>query len=219
MLNKPTHGSQPIKNEQSGCKPTQLERMNKSIQQFKDYFDDQFPCDTDDSCGDNMNDLDRTRWSQYESLIALSRILTAAKVSTVDELVDMFKCVREQTKPSVCVLDFLFKKGINSDTTIGIEGDYPITEILEEYANLQPKSHRPLSPEDIKRAAQEFRKEHLFSSAFIADVHSFIAGANFAKQPHSNEVDEPIYCNCETPTLGTNLTRCGTCGEWFKRIV
>lgn len=48
-------------------------------------------------------------------------------------------------------------------------------------------NHHPLSPEDIERAAKEFRKEHLFSSAFIADVHSFIAGANFAKQPHSNE--------------------------------
>ena len=91
MNNKSDYGSQPIKNEQSGSKPTQLERMNKSIQQFKDYFDEQYPCDDDDSCGDNMNDLDRTRWSQYESLIALSRILTAAKVSTVDEVVQMLE--------------------------------------------------------------------------------------------------------------------------------
>ena len=139
-MNKPTYGSQPIKNEQSGYHYTEPNRDSVDLQ----------------------------------------RILTAAKVSTVDELVDMFKCVREQTKPSVCVLDFLFKKGINSDTTIGIEGDYPITEILEEYANLQPKSHRPLSPEDIKRAAQAF--------SFLRDERDgFIAGANFAKQPHSNE--------------------------------
>mgnify|MGYP003403124434 CR=1 FL=1 len=172
MLNKPTYGSQPIKNEQSGSKPTQLERMNKSIQQFKDYFDEQYPCDDDDSCGDNMNDLDRTRWSQYESLIALSRILTAAKVSTVDEVVQMLE-------------------------------------------------RQPLSPEDIERAAETVigKKFDDMSDDYRAWYHAFIQGANFAKQPHSNEVDEPIYCNCETPTLGTNLTRCGTCGEWFKRIV
>lgn len=30
--------------------------------------------------------------------------------------------------------EFLYKKGICSDTTIGIEGDYPLTELLNEFA-------------------------------------------------------------------------------------
>ena len=29
---------------------------------------------------------------------------------------------------------------------------------------------------------------------------------------------EDEYCQCESPTLGTNLTRCGTCYCWFKPI-
>ncbi len=140
MNNKSDYGSQPIKNEQSGSKPTQLERMNKSIQQFKDYFDEQYPCDDDDSCGDVLPKLDQLKWDKYQLLISLSHILTAAKLSTVDEVVQM----------------------------------------LERH---------PLSPEDIKRAASKYAFEN---NTHRSNSKAFIAGANFAKQPHSNESNYPI---------------------------
>jgi len=33
-----------------------------------------------------------------------------------------------------------------------------------------------------------------------------------------NQHEDEEYCDCEHPTLGTNLTRCGTCSKWFKRV-
>ena len=26
------------------------------------------------------------------------------------------------------------------------------------------------------------------------------------------------YCECENPTLGKSVSRCGTCDEWFKPL-
>jgi hypothetical protein len=31
-------------------------------------------------------------------------------------------------------------------------------------------------------------------------------------------VSEAEYCDCEHPTLGKSLSRCGTCDRWFKPI-
>ena len=48
-------------------------------------------------------------------------------------------------------------------------------------------NHHPLSPEDIERAAKDYVIDNVFDSSHIADAKSFIAGANFAKQPIANE--------------------------------
>ncbi len=47
-------------------------------------------------------------------------------------------------------------------------------------------NHHPLSPEDIERAAKDYVIDNVFDSSHIADAKSFIAGANFAKQPIAN---------------------------------
>ena len=47
--------------------------------------------------------------------------------------------------------DFLMKYGIPSDTTIGIEGDHKLTDLLEEY-----RSQSELPSEDVKRIANNF---------------------------------------------------------------
>jgi hypothetical protein len=51
--------------------------------------------------------------------------------------------------------DFLMKYGIPSDTTIGIEGDHKLTDLLEEYRS---QSELP-SDEEIEK---EFRTDHEF---------------------------------------------------------
>jgi hypothetical protein len=52
--------------------------------------------------------------------------------------------------------DFLMKYGIPSDTTIGIEGDHKLTDLLEEYRS--QASDLP-SDEEIEK---EFRTDHEF---------------------------------------------------------
>ena len=32
------------------------------------------------------------------------------------------------------------------------------------------------------------------------------------------ESDSEQYCECEKPTLGKSISRCGTCDEWFKPL-
>ncbi len=90
-----------------------------------------------------------------------------------------------------------------------------ILKAMREYADQHNFNHHPLSPEDIERAASKYAFEN---NTHRSNSKAFIAGANFAKQPQSKEVDETIYCNCETPTLGKFITRCGTCDNWFKPL-
>ena len=67
-MNKPTYGSQPIKNEQSGYQPT-IDTMNPTPPQ---------------------GNLDAIVFQEELLESQIQRILTAAKVSTVDEVVQMF---------------------------------------------------------------------------------------------------------------------------------
>ena len=83
------------------------------------------------------------------------------------------KIIKELEEAKYCKHDF-YQNGIDQAISI-------IKKHESEF------NHHPLSPEDIERAAKGFRKEHLFSTSFTADVRSFTEGANFAKQPHSNE--------------------------------
>ena len=48
--------------------------------------------------------------------------------------------------------DFLRKKGICSDTTIGIEGDYLLTDLLEEYLDVNTNDIERLEAELYKFA-------------------------------------------------------------------
>ena len=33
-----------------------------------------------------------------------------------------------------------------------------------------------------------------------------------------NKPIDDEYCSCEYPTLGSSISRCGTCQKWFKRV-
>ena len=53
---------------------------------------------------------------------------------------------------------------------------------------------------DIKAYAKIYHKEQLN----LTDVVS--------------EQQSEQYCECEKPTLGKSVSRCGTCDEWFKPL-
>ena len=86
--------------------------------------------------------------------------------------------------------DFLYTKGIPSDTTIGIEGDILLTDLLEEYA-----SHpSPMSAEQVEELAEKYASEYYDKEServsAIAECiewenrkHNFIAGYNAATTP------------------------------------
>ena len=196
MNNKSDYGSQPIKNEQSGSAQTWSLIASKVINSINVPNVDKDPEGSIKGMKtlNDINDLIKiiiNLESNYH------RILTAAKVSTVDEVISKI----ERYDPlELQVVELL-----------GVSKCKNVLEVV------QMLDRHPLSPEDIERAAKERYGDDMY--LFAQQREGFIEALNFAKQPHSNEVDEPIYCNCETPTLGTNLTRCGTCGEWFKRIV
>jgi len=47
----------------------------------------------------------------------------------------------------------------------------------------------------------------------------------FAKEYHKKQLtltdvvqQSEQYCECEKPTLGKSISRCGTCDEWFKPL-
>ena len=40
---------------------------------------------------------------------------------------------------------------------------------------------------------------------------------------HTNAIEPVVsqseqYCECENPTLGKSISRCGTCDDWFKPL-
>ena len=83
----------------------------------------------------------------------------------------------------------------------------------------------PLTDEEIEAVAENVigKKFSEMSDDYRSWYHAFIQGykhamtANRSEWVRCEDVDEK-YCECESPTLGTNLTRCGTCGEWFKPL-
>ncbi len=64
-----------------------------------------------------------------------------------------------------------------------------ILKAMREYADQHNFNHHPLSPEDIERAASKYAFEN---NTHRSNSKAFITGANFAKQPHSNESNYPI---------------------------
>ena len=184
MLNKSDYGSQPIKNEQSGSAQTWSLIASKVINSINVPNVDKDPEGSIKGMKtlNDINDL-------IKIIINLEsnshRILTAAKVSTVDEVVQM--------------LERKDLEGIAVEHHIGGDAD---TFVKDHRGNLQGKERFELL---------SMLKDFAITSCIKYHQH-------FAKQPHSNEVDEPIYCNCETPTLGKSITRCGTCDNWFKPL-
>ena len=79
-------------------KGNELQKINNSIQQFKEYFDKKYPCDTIDSCGDVLPQLDQLKWDKYQLLILLHRILSATACTTVDEVIGLL-ISHKPTKP------------------------------------------------------------------------------------------------------------------------
>ena len=130
-MNNTEHGSQPIKNEQSGSAQTWSLIASKVINSINVPNVDKDP----NGAIEAMESLHRM--NELISVInnielSIARILTAAKVSTVDEVVQML-------------------------------------------------DRQPLSDEDIERAASKYAFEN---NTHRSNSKAFIAGANFAKQPH-----------------------------------
>ena len=55
--------------------------------------------------------------------------------------------------------EFLMKYGICSDTTMGIEGDKKLTELLEEYANLALRVHDVVGRSEQLIAFSKWKEE------------------------------------------------------------
>ena len=68
--------------------------------------------------------------------------------------------------------EFLMKYGICSDTTMGIEGDKKLTELLEEYANLALRVH-----DVVGRSYQIDFGNHLRCKLKITDGKIEVEGA------------------------------------------
>lgn len=73
---------------------------------------------------------------------------------------------------------------------IAMVNDEGITEIfIRQDVVISQYQQHPLSDEDIERAANKYAFEN---NTHRSNSKAFIAGANFAKQPHSNESNYPI---------------------------
>ena len=128
-----------------------------------------------------------------------------------DDIAQNNKQDQEKYVSLVDLQEFIFNTCNVDDNTIFIDF-HNYLQFLDRQRSL---AQHPLSDEDIERAANKYDNK---LEGALAIYTAFIDGANFAKQPISNEVDETIYCNCETPTLGKSITRCGTCDNWFKPL-
>ena len=114
----------------------------------------------------------------------------------------------------------------------------PIAELFQKFGHLLPDveneylekekkllQHPTITDTEIERMAKEFSMNNAFNSSFIPDVHSFITGAKavLSMMPQSEgwvkvEECDTMYCNCKHPTLGSSISRCGTCDNWFNPL-
>lgn len=168
-MNNTEHGSQPIKNEQSGSAQTWSLIASKVINSINVPNVDKDP----NGAIEAMESLHRM--NELISVISnielsITRILTATKVSTVDEVIS--KIERYDPLESQVV------------ELLGVSKCKNVLEVVQMLAR------HPLSPEDIKRAAQEYADNEYLNnkdSVYPNDYKGFTEGANFAKQPLSNE--------------------------------
>ena len=74
---------------------------------------------------------------------------------------------------------------------------------LEQLEEMQKELFRQQCDLDIQKAmVKHFIKKEKAKQLTLTDV---------AQQSEQ-------YCECEKPTLGKSLSRCGTCDEWFKPL-
>lgn len=64
----------------------------------------------------------------------------------------------------------------------------------------------------------EFKAEFNSPELMFPIVQRLLQQTPCTTQLPDDSSTEDEYCQCESPTLGTNLTRCGTCYCWFKPI-
>jgi hypothetical protein len=68
--------------------------------------------------------------------------------------------------------DFLSLKGISTDTTIGVEGDYLLVDLLKEYAELQDAVNKSCNKQNTIRSFSYFELKTAFEQARCND-HTF----------------------------------------------
>lgn len=72
--------------------------------------------------------------------------------------------------------EFLMKYGICSDTTIGIEGDKKLTELLEEYADQALRIHNVVERSEQLKAFLSYIQESQADGETIVDNDKFVEG-------------------------------------------
>ena len=152
-MNKPTYGSQPIKNEQSGYQPT-IDTMNPTPPQ---------------------GNLDAIVFQEELLESQIQRILTAAKVSTLDEVIERLEIISEVEKQIVELTERYQPLESQVVELLGVAKCNNVLEVVQMF------DRHPLSPEDIERAASKYAFEN---NTHRSNSKAFIVGANFAKQHH-----------------------------------
>lgn len=47
------------------------------------------------------------------------------------------------------------------------------------------------------------------------DISEYDDAKNYYNNTYEND---DKFCICKNPTLGSSISKCGTCGEWFKAV-
>ena len=66
--------------------------------------------------------------------------------------------------------------------------------------------------DQTKQEIIELIKEDI---GYVFDQQIEVEAINYT---HCCKSDSEQYCECDKPTLGKSISRCGTCDEWFKPL-
>ena len=120
-------------------------------------------------------------------------ILTAANVSSVDEVVALLERKRDSqgflTNTDIddtmeCTNTFLQSTLVNAMKFGNETMEHLFVSLGERLGKF-----KPLSDEEIELAAKDYVVDNIFDSSHISDAKSFIAGANFANRQQAGWID------------------------------
>jgi len=96
--------------------------------------------------------------------------------------------------------DFLYKKGISSDTTIGIEGDMLLTDLLNEFAAPPPSSEGEMADVETVVFFELKNKKYVTKSGFEITTDMLMKAEHFIS-------DDVCYIKVPLATLPTREQR------------
>lgn len=134
----------------------------------------------------------------------------------------------------------LNKSGDNITTPVG-QNQKGWGKFLKAYRKGFHKATKLIAPNkaliglnDIEKKAEEWADENYNRESdrvsSIAEFvewdnrkHNFLSGAKWMQeyaqaQQGKVSIESDYNCVCANPTLGTSISRCGTCGNWFKPL-